>query len=108
MAGFGGRAGPETRPADGARRAVRGRTGGRPVPPGERGARRIAWCAADSTGEGARGAPARGEGDPTGGGCAGGPEGACAPLHVRYVQFTDGAWDGENATEDMPNLTAGW
>ena len=54
------------------------------------------------------GAPARGEGDPAGGGRAGGPEGACAPLHVRFVQFTDGAWDGENVAEDMPNLTAGW
>ena len=36
------------------------------------------------------------------------PEGAHAPLSVRFVQFTDGAWDGESATEDMPNLTAGW
>ena len=29
-------------------------------------------------------------------------------MSVRFVQFTDGAWDGERATEDMPNLTAGW
>ena len=31
-----------------------------------------------------------------------------APLGVRFVQFTDGAWDGENAAEEIPNLTAGW
>ena len=29
-------------------------------------------------------------------------------MSVRFVQFTDGAWDGESATEDMPSLTAGW
>ena len=29
-------------------------------------------------------------------------------LPTRWYQYTDGAWDGENAEEDMPDLRAGW
>ena len=27
---------------------------------------------------------------------------------IRYLQYTDGAWDGESQEEEMPDLTAGW
>jgi len=29
-------------------------------------------------------------------------------MQTRYLQYTDGAWDGENAEEEMPDLRAGW